>query len=171
MSFKKKSHLFLKILQSLSTYLAYVGAFFLFAMMCLTVVDVAGRYLFNKPVLGAYELTEFMVLILIFSFLGYAQNKKSHISVDLVMMFFPEKLKVFIEIFNHLACLLIMILIVWMGFEKAYEMVGTGESSPNLSLPSYPFVFFLVAGCAVMCIEFIRDLVRIIKSKKEYANK
>ena len=170
MSFKKPSHLFLKILQSLSTYLAYTGAFFLFAMMCLTIVDVTGRKLFNKPVLGAFELTEYMILILIFSFLGYTQSKKSHISVDLFMMFFPEKLKVFIEIFNHLACLLIMALIVWMGFEKAYEMVGTGESSPNLGLPTYPFVFFLVLGCAVMCIEFIRDLVRIIKSKKEYNN-
>lgn len=171
MSFTKPSHLFLKILQSLSTYLAYIGAFFLFAMMCLTIVDVAGRYLFNKPVLGAYELTEYMVLILIFSFLGYAQSKKSHISVDLFMMFFPEKFKVFIEIFNHLACLLIMMLIVWMGFEKAYEMVGTGESSPNLGLPGYPFVFFLVIGCAVMCIEFIKDLVSILKAQKEHNNK
>ncbi|MFC1494265.1 TRAP transporter small permease [Thermodesulfobacteriota bacterium] len=161
----------MKILQGLSTYLAYIGAFSLFAMMCLTIVDVAGRYIFNKPILGAFELTEFMVLILIFSFLGYTQTKKSHISVDLFMMFFPEKLKIFIEIFNHLACLAIMILITWMGFEKAFEMINTGESSPNLALPSYPFVFFLVLGCAVMCIEFIKDIILTLKSKKEYNNK
>jgi len=171
MSSTKPSHLFLKILQSLSTYLAYIGAFSLFTMMCLTIVDVAGRYIFNKPILGAFELTEFLILILIFSFLGYAQNKKSHISVDLFMMFFPEKLKIFIEIFNHLACLVIMILVVWMGFEKAVEMMATGESSPNLTLPSYPFVFFLVLGCAIMCIEFIRDIIMILKAKKEYNNK
>jgi TRAP-type C4-dicarboxylate transport system permease small subunit len=35
-------------------------------MMCLTTVDVVGRYVFNSPVLGAFELTEFLVLILIF---------------------------------------------------------------------------------------------------------
>ena len=166
----KLSHLFLKILQSLSTYLAYTGALSLFAMMCLTIMDVAGRSIFNKPVLGAYELTEFMILILIFSFLGYTQTKKSHISVDL-LMFIPEKFKIFIEIFNHLACLAIMILIVWMGFEKAFEMMGTRESSPNLTVPSYPFVFFLVLGCAVLCLEYIKDIIFFLRSKKEGSNK
>ncbi len=59
-----------------------------------------------------------------------------------------------------------MILITWMGFEKALEMVGTGESSTNLALPSYPFVFFLVIGCAVLSIEFLKDIVAIRKSGK-----
>lgn len=171
MSSKRISLSVLKFLQNLSTYLAFIGAFSLFVMMCLTIVDVAGRYLFNQPVLGTYELTEFMVLILIFSFLAYTQSKKSHISVDLFMMFFPEKLKTYIEIINHLACLAIMILITWMGFEKALEMIHTGESSPNLTLPTYPFVFFLVIGCAVMCIEFGRDIFMILMGKKEHGNK
>jgi TRAP-type transport system small permease protein len=160
-------HALLKILQRLSTYLAYMGCLALFFMMCLTIADVAGRYIFNKPLLGAYELTEFMVLILVFSFLGYAQIHKSHISVDLFMMFFPDKFKVYFEILNHLASLAIMILITWMGFERAIEMMETGESSPNLALPSYPFVIFLFIGCAVMCIEFLRDIVLILKSGKE----
>ena len=162
---------FLKILQRLSTYISYIGALSLFLMMCLTLADVIGRNLFNRPILGAFELTEFMVLVLIFSFLAYAQSHKSHINVDLFMMFFPEKLKIFIEIFNHLACLAIMILIVWMGFEKAFEMMGTRESSPNLAVPSYPFVFFLVLGCAVLCIEFIKDIIFFLKSKKGGSNK
>lgn len=171
MTSKKLLNGILKILQNLSAYLAYIGAFSLFAMMCLTITDVAGRYIFKKPVLGAFEITEFMVLVLIFSFLGYAQANKSHVSVDLFMMLFPKKLKIYIEIFNHLACLAIMILICRMGFEKALEMMETGESSPNLALPSYPFVFFLVLGCAVMCIEFLRDIIRILKTKKEHGAK
>ena len=64
-----------------------------------------------------------------------------------------------------------MVLIACMGFEKAIEMMGTGESSPNLTLPTYPFVFFLVFGCFIMCIEFIKDIIRIFKSKKEYTDK
>ena len=171
MSPKEPLHVLLKILQNLSTYLAYIGSFSLFSMMCLTIADVAGRYIFNKPVLGAFELTEFMVLVLIFSYLGYAQAGKSHVSVDLFMMFFPERLKVYIEIFNHVACLAIMILIAWMGFEKALEMMETCESSPNLALPSYPFVFFLVLGCVTMCVEFIKDIILILKTKKEYIDK
>ena len=150
----------------MSSYLAYIGAISLFLMMCLTIADVTGRYLFNKPILGAFELTEFMVLVLIFSFLAYAQSHKSHINVDLFMMFFPEKLRTLIEIFNHVACLAIMILITWTGFQNALEVMEAGESSPNLALPNYPFVFFLVFGCAIMCIEFIKDIVALFRDRK-----
>jgi TRAP-type C4-dicarboxylate transport system permease small subunit len=111
-----------------------------------------------------------MVLVLIFSFLGYTQARKSHVSVDLFMMLFPKRLKVPIEIFNHLACLLIMALIAWMGVEKALELIEAGEVSPNLALPSYPFVFFLVLGCVVMCVEFIKDIIMILKNREEYAD-
>lgn len=156
----------LRFFQRLSTYFAYIGALSLFLMMCLTIADVTGRYLFNKPILGAFELTEFMVLVLIFSFLAYAQSHKSHINVDLFMMFFPEKLRNLIEIFNHLACLAIMILITWTGFQNALEVMEAGESSPNLAVPNYPFVFFLVLGCAVMCLEFIRDIVALFKDRR-----
>ena len=86
-------------------------------------------------------------------------------------MFFPEKHKNIIELFNHIACLAIMILITWTGFENAIEIMEAGESSPNLALPNYPFVFFLVLGCAIMCIEFIRDIVAISKNKKGDSSK
>jgi TRAP-type C4-dicarboxylate transport system permease small subunit len=171
MSAIKPTHILLKNLKSLSTYLAYIGAFSLFAMMCLTMADVVGRYIFNKPILGVFEITEFMVLVLIFSFLGYTQAQKSHVSVDLFMMLFPKKLKVLIEVFNHLVSFAMMALIAWMGVDKALELMVAGEASPNLALPTYPFVFFLVLGCAVMCVEFIRDTIMILKNIKEYADK
>jgi TRAP-type transport system small permease protein len=156
----------IKIFQRLSTYLAYIGAFTLFLMMCLTMTDVVGRCLFNRPVVGAFELTEFMVLVIIFAFLAYAQAYKVHINVDLFVRFIPKKLKIYIEILNHIACLAIMILITWMGYEKALEIMEAGEASPNLTLPSHPFVFFLDLGCAIMCIEFIRDIIFLIRKKE-----
>ena len=146
---------------------AYLGAFALFGMMVLTAADVIGRYIFNAPILGVFEVTEFMVLILIFSFLAYAQYHKTHISVELLVNLFPKRIQVYIDLFNHALCLLLMVLITWMGFDRAIEMMQTGEASPNLGIPDYPFVFFLVFGCTVMCIEYIRDLIQLSKSMKE----
>jgi TRAP-type transport system small permease protein len=160
------SQLIICFFKRLSTYLAYIGAFTLFLMMCLTIADVVGRCLFNRPVVGAFELTEFMVLVIIFAFLAYGQSHKVHINVDLFVRFIPENLKNYIEIINHIACLAIMILITWMGYEKALEIMEAGEASPNLTLPNHPFVFFLVLGCAIMCIEFIRDIIFLIRKKE-----
>ena len=148
-----------------SAVLAYVGAFSLFVIMCLTTADVVGRYIFNRPITGVFELTEYLVLILIFSFIGYTQSQKSHVAVDLLMGKVPEKIKVLIDIGNHVACLILMILITWMGVEKAFDLRAVGEASPNLQIPAYPFAFFLVLGCVVMCIELLRDIIGFIADR------
>jgi TRAP-type transport system small permease protein len=150
----------------LSALLAYVGAASLFAMMCLTTSDVVGRYIFNSPITGALEMTEFMVLILIFSFLAYTQSHKTHVTVDLLLAIFPEKIRQYIKIFNHFISLALMSLITWMGYQRAMELLEYGEASPNLGVPHYPFVFFLVLGCLVMCIEYIRNLIELLGSGK-----
>jgi TRAP-type C4-dicarboxylate transport system permease small subunit len=155
----KRSELF-------SSTLAYLGAVALFIMMCLTAADVLGRYVFNKPITGTFELTEFMVLILIFSFLANAQAKKAHITVDLILSRFPKTFRDYVEVFNHIISLVLMILIAWIGAQRALELKEVAEASPNLGIPIYPFAFFLVLGCIVMCIEYIRDLIIVVKRKK-----
>ena len=150
-----------------SKILAYIGAFSLIAIMGLTIADVVGRKFFNSPILGATEMTKLLVLIVVFSFLAYAQSHKSHVSVDIFMNIIPKKIRDYIELFNHSVCLLLMVLITWMGLEKALELRETGDATPNLGIPDYPFVFFLTLGCAVVCIEFIRDLILLVDKKRE----
>lgn len=141
--------------------LARVGALALVGMMLLTAVDVAGRYLFNTPIVGAFEVTEFLVLILIFSFIGYTQREKSHVSVDLLFSRFPRRAQITIDFVNHLIALVLLGLMAWMGYRNGYELIEVGEKSGNLGIPHYPFAFFLSLGCLVMCIEFMRDLIRL----------
>jgi hypothetical protein len=54
-----------------------------------------------------------------------------------------------------------------MGVEKAFDLRAVGEASPNLQIPAYPFAFFLVLGCVVMCIELIRDIIGFIAGRRE----
>ncbi|MCF8094249.1 MAG: TRAP transporter small permease [Desulfobacteraceae bacterium] len=157
---------FMKTSGKISEILAYLGCFVLIVMMLLTMADVVGRYIFNTPILGVFEITEFLVLLLIFSFLGFTQQWKTHISVDLVFNNFPPKMRYFVDALNHLICLVLMILITWRGIVKALDMKEVGQQSPNLLIPEYPFVFFLAFGCAVFCLEYIRDLVKLFKSKE-----
>ena len=76
-------------------------------------------------------------------------------------------MQVYIELFNHTICLILMALITWMGFKKALELKEVGEASPNLQIPDYPFVFFLAFGCIVLCLEYVSDLIGLLISRKE----
>jgi TRAP-type C4-dicarboxylate transport system permease small subunit len=146
--------------RSFSTYLSYIGNFALAAMMLLATVDVIGRYFFNAPVLGAYEVTEYLMLIMVFSFLALAQSAKVHISVDIVFIRLPAWLQPVLERLNHLICLLMMILVCWMSIQRIWELRRTGEQSLLLKIPDYPFAIFLVIGCLAFSIEFFKDVFR-----------
>ncbi len=43
--------------------LVYAGVVATFLMMCLTSGDAVSRYLFNRPVIGAYEITEKYLMV------------------------------------------------------------------------------------------------------------
>jgi TRAP-type transport system small permease protein len=144
--------------KSLSTYLSYIGNFALAGMMLLTTTDVVGRYFFNAPVLGAYEITEYLMLIMVFSFLALAQSAKVHINVDIVFNHLPVRFRNFLQRFNHFVCLLMMILVTWMSILRVFELRRTGEASVLLKIPDYPFAAFLGIGCLVFCIEFFKDV-------------
>ena len=64
--------------------LGLITAVLLFMMMILTLLDVFGRYLFNSPIMGAYEITELMLVVLIFAGIPLAGANDEHIAVDLI---------------------------------------------------------------------------------------
>lgn len=151
----------------ISSGLSTLGSIALLSMMLLTTIDVIGRYFFNKPVLGAFELTEFLVLILIFSFLAPSQAKKSHVAVDLVFQHFPIRLRAIVDVFNHLLCLVFMSLIAYRCYVRALEIKSFGEATSNLGIIKYPFAYFVVFGCAALSVEYLRDLIHLLFVKPE----
>jgi len=150
--------------------LARLGCLALFMMMGLTVVDVVMRHALNAPILGSFEITRYLIVILIFSFIGYAQSQKAHVSVDIFVNTFPQKAQSLIELFNFSVSLIVMILITWKGYEKAMESMATGDKPMNLPIPEFPFVFFLALGCGIMCIELFRDILRTVFKKLRKEN-
>jgi TRAP-type C4-dicarboxylate transport system permease small subunit len=81
-----------KKIGSVNTWLAKAGGYVLLCMMVLTICDVIGRYFFNSPVTGAYEITEVMMITVVFLFIGYTQAQKGHISIDFVIHYDPDRL-------------------------------------------------------------------------------
>lgn len=64
--------------------LELIASITLFAMMVLTCVDVIGRYFLHHPVLGATELTEIFLAIVLFSAMPIITWRGGQIVVDLI---------------------------------------------------------------------------------------
>jgi TRAP-type C4-dicarboxylate transport system permease small subunit len=135
-----------------------IAAGFLAAMMVLTGVDVFLRYIFNRPVTGSYEMTEFMMPIVIAFGLAYCAVEKGHVRVELVILRLPERAQVVMHIFANLVFLAVFILITWQTFLRAKGMFDVGQTSIVLYIPVFPFVLAVAIGGAALCLVVLRDL-------------
>ena len=86
----------------------------LFAMMLLTFVDVVARYVFSRPVRGAFEVTELMLVVLIFAGLPLVSYADEHVTMDFIDRLLGPAGRARLQRAVHVACAAIMALLAWL---------------------------------------------------------
>ena len=75
-----------------------------------------GRSFFNKPMAGSFELSEYLLAVIILFSAAYTQQVKGHVAVDFLTSRFSKKIQGTLQIFTTALCLLVVSIIVWQGF-------------------------------------------------------
>ena len=109
--------------------LGYVAGILLFCLMTLTCVDVIGRYFFNMPVTGGFELTEMMLAALIFFGLPLVTIRNEHVMVDLLDPVTPDWLLRIQHIVSCLVCAVASGYLAWRLWLRASNMAAAGETT------------------------------------------
>ncbi|MBW1669309.1 MAG: TRAP transporter small permease [Deltaproteobacteria bacterium] len=139
----------------------------LFFMMLLTVADVFMRKVFNHSILGTVELTQFMLLVLIFFSLAQTELMDGHVKVDLIVSRFSPRGQALFDLITQISCFLLSLLMTWSTVVYAERMRASGEVSQDLWLPVYPFVYVVAAGWALFGIAlFIKFTLALKKAVK-----
>jgi TRAP-type C4-dicarboxylate transport system permease small subunit len=140
----------------------------LFLMMILTVADVFLRKLFSKSILGTVEVTEFMMVIVVFFSLAHAEVLNRHVRVDLLMSRMGKRAQEVIEVLTQFVCFLLFGAITWSTLVYSGKMRASGEVSQDLWIPIFPFVYIASVGCAlltlILLLKFLRALIKLVKS-------
>ena len=164
---KKAGPLLDKGINSTARGINSVGVTALTLLMLLTAVDVCLRYIFGRPITGAYELNEFMMAILVAFGLAYAAVQKGHINVDVILSRSSPRSQAVINSITALLSLGFFILMTWRCILYAEKMRGGGYESQSLAIPIYPFVYAVALGCAILVLVlliFLREqLVEVTK--------
>jgi TRAP-type C4-dicarboxylate transport system permease small subunit len=138
----------------LSRSLGILAALVLFAMMALTFVDVIGRYWFDTPVPGGFEITEMMMATLIFAGLPLVTSRQEHVTIDLFDAFVPAVLRQPRDGIINLLCTGMMGVVTWRMLIKAGETVEYGDVTAILHIPMWPMTYFMVVMAAATTIVF-----------------
>lgn len=141
-------------------------ALFLFGMMTLTFTDVIGRYIFNSPIIGSLELTEFFMAIVIFLGLVLLTADEGHVTVELFDALMPDNIKAIQKVFINSINMVIMAVISWQLWIKAGDAAGYGDRTEYLELPLAPLIYFMaiMVGISGLILFFI--LIKSLKMEK-----
>jgi TRAP-type C4-dicarboxylate transport system permease small subunit len=139
--------------------LGAAAAVLLFGLMTLTTADVIGRYVFNWPLRGAFEITELLLLTLVFAGLPLASRADEHVTLDFIDMALGEKGRLRLRRLVDLVCGLLILGLAWAVWIKAGKIAGYRDTTEVLRLPVAPFVYFMAL---MVAITGIVHLVKVI---------
>ena len=151
----------------ISKVINHIASVTLFFMMLLTIADVFLRKTFSQSILGTVEVTEFMMVILVFFALAQTEVLNGHVKVDLVMSRFGEHTQALVDTITQLVCFLLFGLFTWSTLVYAEKMRASGEVSQDLWLPVYPFIYVVALGCALLAFSLlIKSFMAFMKMGK-----
>jgi TRAP-type C4-dicarboxylate transport system permease small subunit len=134
-----------------------------FAMLVLVVANVIGRYLFNAPITGAFEITESLLVVVIMLGLGLTQYHDGHIRVTILTRRMPPA---WARLAKICALLLGAVFFAWCAYASwkfAYESYSFNEQEwGTITFPLYPFKFVVFLGVVLLGIQFLLDTIHEI---------
>jgi TRAP-type C4-dicarboxylate transport system permease small subunit len=141
------------------TYLAVVATG---AMMLLTTGDAASRYFLNKPILGAYEITEkYLMVAAIFLGLSYAYRGGAFIRVTFLVERLSPEGKLVADHFAHLVTLAYCVVFVIATGQQALNAINDETTLTTLPILVGPAYWLIPLGFLAMTVLLLIDLPRV----------
>lgn len=125
------------------------------ALALLTLADVLGRYVFNVSVIGAVEVTEILMVGVIFSGMLLATLAREHVVVDLLPIPAGRLGRRAALWLSHLTAAGVSALLGATSWSQAASAREFGDQTQMLNLPLAPVVYFMSA------MLFVNALVQI----------
>jgi TRAP-type transport system small permease protein len=132
----------------------------LMAMMLLTFTDVVARYVFRRPVRGAFEVTELMLLVLIFAGLPLVSFTDEHAVMDFVDRVLGGRALRGLERLVQLVNAVFMFLLAWLTWLKADRIWAYRDSTDVLRIVYGPFVYFMAGTLGLAGIIHLYKIVQ-----------
>lgn len=131
-------------------------------MMLITVIDVVGRRVFNHPLIGAYEMSQFMMVIIVFFTIAHSEFMRSHITVDVLVIRFREKARDVTMSIMYIIFLVSFSFVTWQLAELGLKAWENNLTSALLGIPTFPIIFVTALSSALLCVFILIHVLQYI---------
>ncbi len=122
-----------------------MAAMALFTIMWLTLIDVTGRKFFNHSVPGGLEITEVLMVVVIFGALPLVSWRGEHVVFDSLDPFVPDWLHRIQQRLVHLVCAGVFAFMAYLMLLRADRFAEYGDITVYLQLPLTPVAWMMAA--------------------------
>jgi len=145
-----------RLKRTLEALCGVVAATALFAIMALTLMDVSGRKLLSTSVTGSLELTELLMVAVIFAGLPLVSLRGEHVVFDSLDPWLPKAVRRVQDVLVDLLCAALLAGLAWLMWVKAGQMTQYGDTTAQLKLSQGPFVYLMSGLCALTaCVHLV----------------
>ena len=136
------------------TAIRWLVAAALFLMMALTFFDVIGRYLINRPLPGAAELVQYMMVTSIFLALPVVTLRNEHISISLVDAVLGARARKVQRVLVSLISAVVLGFLCVRFWTHGMRMATNRDVIGYLNLPVAPaaFIASVLCGATVLVL-------------------
>ena len=136
----------ISLLEKVCRVFALTGGAVLIALSVVTVLSVLGRYFFNSPISGDFEMVEIGCAIAVATFLPYCQLRQGNVIVDFFTHNLPDKFKNIMDAFGCILVTLMAFLIAWRSGLGGYDLFRYNDQTMILQFPTW-LGFLIIIPC------------------------
>ena len=128
----------------------------LIAAVLVNLANVAGRYLFDKPIFWAEEAMVFLQIGMVIIGAALVSRDNAHLRMDAAEHFMPARLKRSLDIAAGIITVVIALVVVWQSADIVIGMAHNDQRSVALEAPlavpyfAFPLGFALIALFALL---------------------
>lgn len=119
----------------------------LFAIMALTFFDVLGRKFASNSIPGSLEITELLMVVVIFGALPLVSRRGEHVEFDSLDPYLPQWFRRAQLAGVHLLCAAVLLALGWLMWRSGDQFLETGETTAQLKILKAPFLY----GMGILC--------------------
>ncbi len=148
-----------RVLRKVERGACYIAAGLVFIMIFPTTLDIFLRYIMEEPLPAIFQLTEFMMVGVVYLGISYVQSMKEHIKIEMATAWLPKRGQDLLDIFGYLVGLLLFAIMMWQSGRLAWEAWVTQDYTMGIiHFPLWPAKSIIPIGCGLLCLRLLLDI-------------
>jgi TRAP-type transport system small permease protein len=139
---------------------SFAAAIALIAMMLTTVADVAMATLFKRPIIGAYDMVETMLVFSVFLGIPATFLRNGNIVVDVIDFFVAKDTVRRLQQVALFLTLVFLVLMFWNMITPALDAYKFGDKKQELGMPLWVLWLPILLGVLMSAIVVLVSLLR-----------